>query len=158
MNRKLKTLLIVVAILLVLAGSGVAWLYRTLDGSLAQLEGACEVNDLTDSVTIERDANGVPVIHGENRFDVARALGFLHAQERFFQMDLLRRSAAGELSEVVGLRRPRGGPWQPDPPLPPPRPTSAWTSWRTMNVSSSRRTPPGSTPASTRSTKNPSSI
>ena len=51
---------------------------------------------------IERDALGVPVVRGGSRLDVARATGFLHAQERFFQMDLLRRSAAGELAALIG--------------------------------------------------------
>ncbi len=53
-------------------------------------------------VRIERDALGVPVVRGGSRLDVARATGFLHAQERFFQMDLLRRSAAGELAALFG--------------------------------------------------------
>src|SRR5205814_5134908 len=55
-------------------------------------------------VTIERDALGVPVIRGQSRADVARGLGWLHAQERFFQMDVLRRNSAGELAEVFGPR------------------------------------------------------
>jgi penicillin amidase len=42
------------------------------------------------------------VVRGRSRADVARATGFLHAQERFFQMDLTRRRAAGELSELFG--------------------------------------------------------
>ena len=45
---------------------------------------------------------GVPTIRGATRDDVARALGYLHAQDRFFQMDLLRRRAAGELAELFG--------------------------------------------------------
>ncbi|HYP19228.1 MAG TPA: penicillin acylase family protein, partial [Chloroflexia bacterium] len=49
-----------------------------------------------------RDAHGVPTLQGRTRSDLAWALGYLHAQERFFQMDGLRRSAAGELSELVG--------------------------------------------------------
>jgi penicillin G amidase len=53
-------------------------------------------------VRIERDALGVPLVRGRSRLDVARATGFLHAQERFFQMDLLRRSAAGELAALFG--------------------------------------------------------
>src|SRR5215475_4350823 len=47
-------------------------------------------------------AVGVPTISGVDRADLAYATGFLHAQDRFFQMDLLRRAAAGELSELVG--------------------------------------------------------
>ena len=53
-------------------------------------------------MTIGRDARGVPRLEGASRLDLARATGFLHAQERFFQMDLLRRRAAGELSELIG--------------------------------------------------------
>src|SRR5204863_776587 len=52
----------------------------------------------------DRDALGVPTITGATREDVARALGFLHAQDRFFQMDLQRRQPAGELSGLVGPR------------------------------------------------------
>jgi penicillin G amidase len=59
---------------------------------------------LSAPTTIERDALGVPTIRAANRLDVARALGWLHAQDRFFQMDLQRRVAAGELSEIFGRR------------------------------------------------------
>ena len=45
-----------------------------------------------------------PPIRGASRVDVARAIGVLHAQERFFEMDLSRRRAAGELSALVGPR------------------------------------------------------
>src|SRR5918997_100273 len=62
------------------------------------------VSGLTDNVTVDRDALGVPTINASSREDVARALGFLHAQDRFFQMDLQRRQPAGELSELVGAR------------------------------------------------------
>ena len=51
---------------------------------------------------VERDAQGVPTLTGRTRQDLAWALGYLHAQERFFQMDGLRRAAAGELSDLVG--------------------------------------------------------
>lgn len=57
---------------------------------------------LESPVVVERDAAGVPSLRGASRIDIARALGFLHAQERFFQMDLLRRRAAGELAELLG--------------------------------------------------------
>ncbi|MDB5748525.1 MAG: penicillin acylase family protein [Massilia sp.] len=79
-----------------------AWLY--LRASLAQLDGRVEVAGLAAPVTIARDEAGVPLIQGHNRFDVAYATGFVHAQERYFQMDLLRRTAAGELAELLGPR------------------------------------------------------
>ena len=86
-------------ILLVLLG---AWLF--LRASLAQLDGVRRVPALAHAVTVARDALGAPVVTGANRLDVAWATGFVHGQERFFQMDLLRRVAAGELSELFGAR------------------------------------------------------
>ena len=92
------TLLLV--LLLALAGAG--WLWWCLHASLAQLDGRLVLPGLIAPVTVTRDALGVPSISATNRVDASRALGFLHAQERFFQMDLSRRSGAGELSELVG--------------------------------------------------------
>lgn len=89
---------IVAVVLLVFAG----WFYWQLRRSRPQLDGTASVAGLSASVTIDRDHLGVPTIRGATRPDVARALGFLHAQDRFFQMDLLRRSAAGELSALIG--------------------------------------------------------
>jgi penicillin G amidase len=82
--------------LLVLAG----WV--VLRASLPELDGRLEVAGIDDVVTIERDGNGIPEITAANRADVAFATGYVHGQDRFFQMDLLRRQAAGELSELVG--------------------------------------------------------
>lgn len=81
---------------------GTIWIHSQLSASLPQLNGTHTLQGIQQAVLIERDALGVPTIHGQNRQDVARATGFIHAQERFFQMDLLRRQAAGELAELVG--------------------------------------------------------
>jgi penicillin amidase len=89
-------------LLAVLAGSAI-WLYLQLYGSLPRLDGRAVLPGLSAPVAVERDALGIPTIHGDNRLDVARAAGFVHAQERFFQMDLLRRAAAGELAALFGL-------------------------------------------------------
>lgn len=97
---KILGIVVVVALLLVL-GTGL-WLRSLIIGSLPQLEGEVRVAGLSSNLTIERDALGVPTIRGGDRVDVARGLGFVHAQERFFQMDLLRRQGAGELSELFG--------------------------------------------------------
>lgn len=88
-------------LLVILAALG-AWLY--LRASLAQLDGERQAPGLSAAVTVERDAAGVPLISGSSRLDVAYATGFVHAQERYFQMDLLRRTAAGELAELFGPR------------------------------------------------------
>jgi penicillin amidase len=87
-------------LLLVVAAALGAWLY--LRASLAQLDGTRSAPGLDAAVTVLRDERGVPEIAGADRLDLSYALGFVHAQERFFQMDLLRRSAAGELAELFG--------------------------------------------------------
>jgi penicillin amidase len=92
------------AALLLLVMVALLGLWLFLRGSLAQLDGQRRVPGLHATVTVERDARGVPLVIGADRLDTAYAIGFLHAQERFFQMDLLRRSAAGELAELFGPR------------------------------------------------------
>ncbi|MGB5065294.1 MAG: penicillin acylase family protein, partial [Candidatus Competibacter sp.] len=96
-----RLLLAGISLITVLA-VGAGWLYGQLRGSLPQLDGSAVLAGLSTPATVERDALGVPVIRGANRLDVARATGFVHAQERFFQMDLLRRTAAGELAALFG--------------------------------------------------------
>jgi penicillin G amidase len=70
-------------------------------GSLPQLDGEHGAS-VTAEVIIERDSLGIPTLTAANRPDLAFATGFVHAQDRFFQMDLSRRLAGGELSELFG--------------------------------------------------------
>lgn len=81
-----------------LGGAG----YWVLDASRPMLNGTQALPGLAANVEVQRDAMGVPTLTAANRVDLARALGFVHGQERFFQMDLLRRAGAGELSALVG--------------------------------------------------------
>jgi penicillin amidase len=90
------------ALAAVVAGGTGVYLGRRLEASLPQLDGERTASGLAAPVRVERDSHGVPVVRGKSRADVARATGFLHAQERFFQMDLTRRRAAGELAELFG--------------------------------------------------------
>ena len=76
--------------------------YHRLHYRLPITDGEVSLPGLSERVLVARDAGGIPTVSGTNREDVSRALGFLHAQERFFQMDLMRRQAAGELSELFG--------------------------------------------------------
>ncbi len=76
------------------------WL--ALRGSLPALDGRRQLAGLGAEVRVERDARGVPTLHAATHEDAARALGYLHAQDRFFQMDLMRRQSAGELAELFG--------------------------------------------------------
>lgn len=96
----LRSFWIVLGLLLVLAL--VVW--GLLRGSLPQLDGELALPGLSAPVNIERDALGVLTVQAANEADMARALGYVHAQERFFEMDLMRRSAAGELSELFGAK------------------------------------------------------
>ena len=73
------------------------WLLRA---SLPQLDGT--VAKLGTTASIERDAAGTPTIRAATRRELAFATGYAHAQDRFFQMDLMRRAAAGELAALLG--------------------------------------------------------
>ena len=73
-----------------------------LSASRPQAVGTRAVVGLAAPVKVARDAAGVVTLTAADRADLARATGFVHAQERFFQMDLLRRDAAGELAALVG--------------------------------------------------------
>lgn len=93
-----RALIALLLIVIVLAASA----YLLLRGSLPQLEGSQMLPDLSQAVEISRDGNGTVTVKAANEADMARALGYVHAQERYFEMDLLRRSAAGELSALFG--------------------------------------------------------
>ena len=103
-RRFLKVLLIALVVILAAGIAGAFWAHGQLRASLPQLEGSRQVAGLSAPVSIQRDHLGIPSIRGATREDVARALGFLHAQDRFFQMDLARRRAAGELAALIGVR------------------------------------------------------
>jgi penicillin amidase len=91
---------LILIVLIVAAGFIAGW--WLLAGSRAQLDGKQSLPGLGHAVTISRDALGTATITGQSRDDIAYALGYVHAQERFFPMDLMRRMSAGELSELVG--------------------------------------------------------
>ncbi len=103
--RRLFKYLLIIGLLLVVAGvGGGIWARGRLRASLPQLDGERRVAGLRAPVQVARDALGIPTVRAANREDLARAMGFLHAQDRFFQMDLSRRRAAGELAALVGAR------------------------------------------------------
>jgi penicillin amidase len=77
-----------------------AWL--ALRGSLPTYEGSIRSTALNGPVSVERDALGTVTVRASDRHDASWALGYAHAQERYFEIDLLRRRAAGELAELFG--------------------------------------------------------
>ena len=97
---KLLRRIVGVSVVLVALLATAGWL--TLRASLPDLDGNVTVTGIDAVALIERDASGIPLITASNRRDLAFATGFAHGQDRFFQMDLIRRQAAGELSELVG--------------------------------------------------------
>ncbi len=80
------------------AGGGYFW----MRASLPQTEGALELAALNAPAEVLRDADGIVTIRAQSEYDAAVALGFVHAQDRLWQMDLMRRAGAGRLSEVMG--------------------------------------------------------
>jgi penicillin amidase len=99
----MKRLLIrLVAVAVVLSLVAASLVYFALVRSLPQLDGEIVSANVSAPVIIERDASGIPVITAGNRGDLAYATGYVHGQDRFFQMDLTRRNAAGELAEIFG--------------------------------------------------------
>jgi penicillin amidase len=86
------------ALLAVLGGG----FYLYLRSALPQTDGRIVVAGAKAEITIERDADGVPLITALDDEDAAFGLGFVHAQERLFQMELQRRYGAGRLAEIFG--------------------------------------------------------
>lgn len=100
--RKWLSRLVLGIVLLVLT-AGLA-LYLLMRGSLPQLDGDAALGGLAVPVSVQRDGLGVVTIDAANQLDAMRALGYVHAQERYFEMDLMRRAPAGELSELLGAQ------------------------------------------------------
>jgi penicillin amidase len=94
---------LLILLLLIIVG-GVGWLYWRVRASLPQLEGAIQVAGLSAPVEVLRDARGVPHLRASSLQDLFFAQGYVTAQDRLWQMDLSRRLAEGELSEVFGER------------------------------------------------------
>ena len=89
--------LAIVAVIVIIVGGAVV-----LETTVPDYGGRDSIPQLGGQVTVIRDANAVPHIFADSPLDAYRALGYLHAQDRFFQMELARRIGTGRLSELVG--------------------------------------------------------
>src|SRR5690606_33729603 len=94
-GRPARIVLLVGTVLVAICGSAWLWL-RT---SLPQIDGEIRVPGIASEVTVARDEHGIPHIRATNAGDASFALGFVHAQDRFAQMELTRRLAAGRMAE-----------------------------------------------------------
>jgi penicillin G amidase len=102
MNRRAKIFIGIIFTVIVFAAAFYIISTELLKRPLPKYEGEIVVKGITRDVKIFRDDYAVPYIYAENDEDAAFALGFVHAQERLFQMDILRRAGEGRLSEVLG--------------------------------------------------------
>lgn len=98
MRRLLVFLGAIAGLVILVALAGVAW----MRGSLPTTEGTVAVPGLGAPVSIRRDDFGVPHIEAGSEADAYFALGYVHAQDRLWQMESARRAGAGRLSEVLG--------------------------------------------------------
>jgi len=102
MKRLLKPLLILLALVVTAAALALAaglWHARS---KLPQRSGTLVLRGLQAPVQVRWDERGVPHLDAQNELDLYRALGFLHAQDRLFQLEMTRRLARGELAEILG--------------------------------------------------------
>ncbi len=96
---KLKfTLFLILSLLLVTMAIGYGW----LRSSLPALDGTVTLEGITAPVTIARDSHGIPHISADSDADMFFGLGYAHAQDRLWQMEVNRRLGAGRLAEIIG--------------------------------------------------------
>jgi penicillin G amidase len=98
----LRIFLWLVLITVVLIALALGWAYLIAHSALPQLDGNLPVQGLLARVKVTRDTHGVPAIEAASLEDLFFAQGYVTAQDRLWQMDVMRRFAAGELSEILG--------------------------------------------------------
>ncbi|MFJ6757573.1 penicillin acylase family protein [Streptomyces sp. NPDC091273] len=97
-------LIVLVLVLALFAGLGYGayWGVDSVRASFPQTTGSLKVPGLTGTVEVKRDAHGIPQLYADNDDDLFRAQGFVHAQDRFWEMDVRRHMTSGRLSEMFG--------------------------------------------------------
>ena len=98
----LFTIAWIIVLVVVITGFGVLWLRSAAKAALPQLDGDIGLAGLSAPVTVRRDQHGVPHIDAASQEDMFVAQGYVTAQDRLWQMDTYRRSANGELAEILG--------------------------------------------------------
>lgn len=93
---------LVVAVIVVIAVAAAFFVTWTIQRSFPQTDGTVELDGLTAEVTVQRDERGIPTITADSTDDLFYAQGFVHAQDRFFEMDFRRHVTAGRVAEMFG--------------------------------------------------------
>jgi penicillin amidase len=97
--------LIVIALVMMLVaglGYGAYWSVSTVRASFPQVSGEIAIDGLSAPVSVLRDGNGIPQLYADSAEDLFRAQGYVHAQDRFWEMDVRRHMTSGRLSEMFG--------------------------------------------------------
>jgi penicillin G amidase len=108
MKKIVGRILVGLLIIIIVAGSGAFYYFKSYlpntvaPQSFPQIDGEIQVAGLNNQVDVYRDAMGIPHIYANNSYDLFFAQGYIHAQDRFWQMDFWRHVGAGELSEMFG--------------------------------------------------------
>lgn len=101
-----RTVILLTVLVAVVAAAaffyGRHWIHAAMRDSLPQVDGTLAIDGLSAPVTVLRDAQGVPHLRAANMDDLVLAQGYVTAQDRLWQMETLRRHAAGTLAEVLG--------------------------------------------------------
>ena len=102
-GRRVGTIVLAViaglVVIAVIAGFFLAW---TVGRSFPQTTGEADLDGLQAQVTVQRDASGIPTITADSSSDLFHAQGFVHAQDRFFEMDFRRHVTSGRVAEMFG--------------------------------------------------------
>ena len=102
-RKKIVAILALVVLLTLASYAGfVIWMHRTMQATLPVVDGELHLSGLSAPVTVRRGEHGVPQIEAASMDDLLIAQGYVTAQERMWQMDMLRRNASGELAAVLG--------------------------------------------------------
>src|SRR5438034_11145715 len=102
MNRKIRYILLALSILVIVNLSSDSSSSASQEASGRSNSQTLQLSGLRDRVTVRRDERGIPYIEATNDADLYFAQGFITASDRLWQMDLLRRTVRGELSEIFG--------------------------------------------------------
>lgn len=97
-----RTIALIVLVLLLALAALAAWAWWIARSALPQVDGRVTVPGISSKVRVIRNEQGVPTIEAATLEDLFFAQGYVTAQDRLWQMDILRRVAAGELSEIIG--------------------------------------------------------